>query len=213
MVRRALESVLYCDHNKIKYNGHDKRRFNKGTPALILPGSTEEAIIADRVEMNLGFRNTTVMVNSHRVEEGRPPVGRNAVMNAFDRMAPQVSLITTIPQGNVNHDGWRVARKNQTKQMLVMLGEISSDESKTEYPDGIPKEFDPDQLPRLTRNQVIFYDETHLEQEGGEHNNKGLSNTLSEGLRRTLLPPLPLQSSTDLCGESNKDVVQVCGAI
>ena len=75
------------------------RRFNKGQPALIVPGSTEEAIIADWMEMNLGFRNTMVMVNTHRVEEGRQPVSRNAVMNAFDRMAPQGNIITKIPQG------------------------------------------------------------------------------------------------------------------
>ena len=98
-------------------------------------------------------------------------------------MATQVSVIANISQGNVNYDEWRRARKNQTKQLLVMLGGISVDELKYEYPDGIPNEFGPDQQPRLTRNQVIFYDETHLEQEGGgEHNNNWLPNTLSEGL-------------------------------
>ena len=125
------------------------------------------------MEMNLGFRNTTVIVNTYRVEEGRQPVGRNAIMNAFGRMTPQVSVIAKIPQSNVNHDGWQRARKNQTKQLLVMLGGISVDELKYEYPDGIPNEFGPDQQPRLTRNQVIFYDEAHLQQEVGSATTTG----------------------------------------
>ena len=56
--------------NNVKYNRCDMRRFNKGQPALVVPGSTEEAIIANWMEMNLGFRNTTAMVNVHRAEEG-----------------------------------------------------------------------------------------------------------------------------------------------
>ena len=94
-------------------------------------------------------------------------------MNAFDRMAPQVSVISKIPQGNINHDAWRVALWNQMKQMLVMLGEISTEQLKSEYPDGIPIEFDPEHLPALSRNQVIFYDETHLEYEGGSTTTTG----------------------------------------
>ena len=100
-------------------------------------------------------------------------MGKNAMTTAFDRMAPPVNIIAKIPQGNVNHNAWRRARKNQTKQLLVMLGDLTEEELKYEYPDGIPMEYDPKQLPRLLRNQVIFYDETHLEQEGGggEDNN------------------------------------------
>ena len=71
-----------------RFNGRDMRYKNKGSPTLILPGSSEGGIIADWMEDNTGFRNTTVMVNQHRRGEGRRPVWRNTVMNAFDRMDP-----------------------------------------------------------------------------------------------------------------------------
>ena len=45
------------------------------------------------MEHNLGFRNTLIMVNSHRVQEGKIPVGRNALMHVFDRMAPLANII------------------------------------------------------------------------------------------------------------------------
>ena len=64
-----------------------------GRPNMIEAGSPEEFIIADWMEANLGFRNTTIMVNQHRIDEGRVPVGRNTVMNAFNRMDPLVTPI------------------------------------------------------------------------------------------------------------------------
>ena len=87
-----------------KYRGLDRRRNNKGQPKMILEGSSDEGIIADWMEANLGFRMTTIMVNQHRVEEGRFPVGRNAVMNAFDRMNPILSKIQKRCQGDTNNE-------------------------------------------------------------------------------------------------------------
>ena len=82
---------------------------------FISSGSGEESIIADWIEMNMGFRNTLVMVDTHWIEEGRQTAGRNSVINAFYRMAPRIDIVSKIPQGNMNHDAWRLARKNQTK--------------------------------------------------------------------------------------------------
>ena len=167
MIRRILLGVQWCEKQGFKYNGKDRRQYNPGRVALILPGSKEEHIIADWMEANLGFRNTLLMVNSHRVEEGLMPVGRNAIMTAFDRMNPRVDKIQKVPQGNSSHEGWAEARRNQTKQFLVMLGEIGLEQLEREHPEGIPPGFDPRLLPKLSRNQVVFFDETHIEQEGG----------------------------------------------
>ena len=52
------------------------------------------------------------MVYTRRVEEGRQPVGRNAIMNAFDRMNPRVDKIQKVSQSSTSHNGWREARKN-----------------------------------------------------------------------------------------------------
>ena len=48
-----------------------------------------------------------------------------------------------------------------------MLGETTKDEFLRQHTEGIPPEFDTDVLPNLTKNQVVFLNETHYEQEGG----------------------------------------------
>ena len=48
-----------------------------------------------------------------------------------------------------------------------MLGEISIEGLEEQHPEGIPPGFDPRLLPKLSRNQNAFSDETHIEQEVG----------------------------------------------
>ena len=55
--------------------------------------SPDEAVIADWMEDNMGFRQITIFLNQHRVEEGRVPVGRSAVMSCFDRMRPKIERV------------------------------------------------------------------------------------------------------------------------
>ena len=77
-------------------------------------------------------------------------------MNAFDGMQSKVEFIQKLPQGNTNHEAWRDARRNQTKQFLVMLDELPESEVLEEHPEGIPLCFRKDQLPKVSRNQVVF---------------------------------------------------------
>ena len=95
------------------------RRTNPGRPAVIEPGSVDEGLLADWMEDNHGFRQTTIFLNQHRTEEGRMPVRRNAVMNAVDRMNPRINLVQKQFQGG-SSDAWVEARKKQTKLLLVM---------------------------------------------------------------------------------------------
>ena len=48
-----------------------------------------------------------------------------------------------------------------------MQQKIKKVELETEYPDGIPTEYDPDLLLNLSHHQVVFFDEMHVEHEGG----------------------------------------------
>ena len=118
---------------------------------MILPGSIDEMMIADWMEDNMGFRKTTEFLNQHWTVEGSFPVGRSAVMNAFDRMIPKVTRVTKEVQGGVS-TVWAEARKGQTKQLSVMRGIITKEQLQQEYPQGIPKHFDPDHLPNLSRH-------------------------------------------------------------
>ena len=111
---------------------------------------------------------TTLMVNQHRLECDLEPVGRNCVMNAFYRMQPLVTKIKKMPQGNINNKTWVSARKNQCRQIMIMLGLISKKDLHIEYGKGkIPAWFDPVKLPTLNQHQIIWWDETHIRQEAG----------------------------------------------
>ena len=163
-VRRILESVHECRFRNTDYDGRSKRKYNKGRTILILPGSVEEGLIADWMEAGLGFRHTTTMVNQHRREEGLRIVGRSCVMSTFDRMNPILTNIAKCCQGNSNNEGWRTARYNQTKQMMVMTGHITKEELEKEYGiDKIPLHYHPDHLPKITPKQLVWFDETHIQ--------------------------------------------------
>ena len=149
-----------------KYDGLDKRRTNRGRPSVIEEGSNDECLIADWMEDNMGFRRTTQFLNEHRTEEGRMPVDRSAVMAAFDRMEPKLDRVQKEVQGGAS-EAWANARRNQMKQLLIMRGVITKDELQQEYKDTLPDHFNPDLLPKLSRHQVVFFDEMHMNQEGG----------------------------------------------
>ena len=114
----------------------------------------------------MGFRRTTQFLNEHRTEEGRMPVDRSAVMAAFDRMEPKLDRVQKEVQGGAS-EAWANARRNQMKQLLIMRGVITKDELQQEYKDTLPDHFNPDLLPKLSRHQVVFFDEMHMNQEGG----------------------------------------------
>ena len=88
-------------------------------------------------------------------------------------MKPLVTKIKQIPQGNKNHVAWALARKNQTKQFLIMNGQITKNELTAEYPEGIPIHFDPSKLPTIECAQIVWYNEVHMEQHGGPLSSTG----------------------------------------
>ena len=85
-VKHVLEAIVHCLKNKVSYNGLTKRNESSGRLQIIQTGSIEEGIIAEWMEAGLGFRFTTLMVKQHRIDESNYLIGRNAVMNHFDRM-------------------------------------------------------------------------------------------------------------------------------
>ena len=78
---------------------------NTGRPVVIEQGSKDEGLLADWLEDNLGFRRATEFLNEHRVDEGRLPVGRSAMMNAFNRMSPKIDRIQKTVQGGYRKVG------------------------------------------------------------------------------------------------------------
>ena len=81
-----MMSVLkeVCKYKKIGriYDGRiywDK----EGAPCLTKTGSSDKLITYNWMEQGFGFRNTTLMVNENRIDEGRGHVEMSAVRVAF----------------------------------------------------------------------------------------------------------------------------------
>ena len=98
-VRRILMQYCATKNKNQLFDGYDLRKWNTGRPVVIEQGSKDEALLADWLEDNLGFRRATEFLNEHRVDEGRLPIGRSAVMNAFNRMSPRIDRIQKTVQG------------------------------------------------------------------------------------------------------------------
>jgi hypothetical protein len=174
-IRNILKAATSCVENNMPYLGLTNRNNNQGRPPVIFPGSIEEGIIADWMEDGLGFTFTTRMVNQHRKEEGLFPIGRSAVMNHFDKMKPIITKIQKSCQGNSDNERWMTARYKQCKQYLIMFQKISLPELISEFsPEPIPEYYDPRVLPKVCIDQVVWYDETHLQQEGGRVSRGGV---------------------------------------
>ena len=150
-----MAEVWECIQSGRRYAAETKRK-NCGRVASIGEGDEDEAIIADWMEQGLGFRHTLAMVNQHRIERGKTHIGISSLIFAFRRMNPLISKIRKRTQASVNQTGWAEARLNQTKQYLIMLGDITKEdllsETKT-YP--LAPCFDPDLLPKITREQLV----------------------------------------------------------
>ena len=100
LIKRVLVNVNECTKTKTTYTGDPFFHKNKGKEAVILEDSAEETIIADWIEENMGYRNDTMIVSAHRIDEGLGVVGRSAVMNAANRIAPFVTKVQNRNQGN-----------------------------------------------------------------------------------------------------------------
>ena len=89
IIKRILVNLHECIKTKNTHTDDPFFHKEKGKEAVILEGSIEECTITDLLEDNMGYRNTTIMVNAHRIDKELGIVGRNAGMNAAKRMAAQ----------------------------------------------------------------------------------------------------------------------------
>ena len=168
-VERILEQCSLCATKNITYRGLTKANLReKGRCPSIQQGSVEEGIIADWMEAGLGFRFTTAMVNQNLMESGKTPVSLSAIYEHFDRMNPTLTKISKCCQSNNNNKAWVNARFRQCKQFSIMFGKIKKSDLKSEYNTlPIPPHYDPELLPQVSPDQVVWFDETHIQQEGG----------------------------------------------
>ena len=97
-------------------------------------------------------------------------------MSAFYRLKPKIDILEKIQSGG-NKPDWIEARFNLTKQMEIMLGNLTLQEIMTDnegnLTDGPPPPwYDPNNLPIISRNMIAWWDECHIEQQGGKVGNR-----------------------------------------
>ena len=78
---------------------------SKSNRGLLMKYSSQ---IGWRIILDLDRR--PIFLNQHRTDEGRLPVGRSAVMAAFDRTKPKIGRLAKVVQGGAS-DEWAEARK------------------------------------------------------------------------------------------------------
>ena len=73
----------------------------------------------------------------------------------------------------------------------MMVDKLLGSELLKEHPEGIPLAFDKDRLPKVSRNQVVLYDETHMDQERGTTTHTGYQIRFPHdaSVKHALLPP------------------------
>ena len=134
-----LKDINKCKELDIHYDGETYQNGDEKTGyrfTKIIDGSMEQTIIADWMEVNMGFCWTTDMVNQYRRDMGKTEIGRSAVMGKIEKNQ----------QGNKNHASWSLIRKNQTKQFMRMSGIITEHELTLEFLLGISEYFNPAHL-------------------------------------------------------------------
>ena len=88
-------------------------------------------------------------------------------MSAFYRLKPKIDILEKIQSGG-NKPDWIEARFNLTKQMEIMLGNLTLQEILTDNEGNLtygppPPWYDPNNLPNIFRNMIAWWDECHIE--------------------------------------------------
>jgi hypothetical protein len=138
----------------------------------------EEQIIADNMEQGLGLKQTTFLVNVYRREIGLIDVGYSAVHSGYLRLEPVVTSILDAKQGSYDpYSAWAKARLMFVLQLLVRFGIMTGLAAwacslqvmlPTRF---IPAYFVLATIGSLELTQIVFWDETHKQQQMGGNGN------------------------------------------
>jgi hypothetical protein len=164
LVTNVLLDVEYALTMGEPYDGNVDRS-GVGRPALVPKDSYELQIIADAIEGGQRMSGATILVNEHRKEDGKEPLGCSAVYNASLSLRPKVVTIKSMSQGEGRDEGsnYRKARYNYIRHLLVRFGiDLVHPE---DAPDPLLDWLNSDKLTEgkhlLVISQIAWWDETH----------------------------------------------------
>ena len=178
MIHHTLIDVMICIRIRLEFNGKLNLHKNCGCTIILKTGDTEEHLITNWMETGAGFCLTTEIVNEHCRSEEKCEVSRYCVMSSFYRMNPRIKTTRKVVSGG-NNDKWINTRGKYTKQFMIILGKLTEEQIMTNA-EGlrsfgpIPPWFDPTLLPKITHTQIVWWDECHIEKQGGKLGNRNL---------------------------------------
>ena len=168
--RRTVEAVFIAFLAAVAagrvYDGHITRNDRPDKQYAPL-GSVESEMIATCMEDGFGIKNTTMMVNAHRVENGDVHVGESAVYNGYTRMQPIVTKIQKHAQAG--GPAWENANWCYAYQKAVRFGlDVPTDKQYEPWGDDEPtpawasRERMEENKCTVVQGQILAADEVHV---------------------------------------------------
>ena len=158
-IKYIFEEVLLCKSLGLKYDGRSKRT-NSGRKSIIKLESVNSQIIASSISDGCSVQTTADIVNHHRIAAQLPLLTLSAVWYHVKKMNPILVPIAATQQGSLDpHSAWARARLNIVAQLTIRFGnQLPIVYPQPKHP---PPQFDPDKLPPLPVNSVVWWDEVH----------------------------------------------------
>ena len=156
-----------------------------GKPAIKL-GSAEAQIIADCMEAGWGLRQTTHLVNKHRVASEIEHVGISSVYTCYLTLMPVKSSVKKAKQGSSDATvPWALARMGWVFQLIVRLGLCLALRFGCAEKPCIPLCFTLLLIGGpLETTQIAFWDETHKKAVIGGAGHDGVSTRMQVQFKR-----------------------------
>jgi hypothetical protein len=165
-VCNAMRVIKAYEANGVKYNGEAEPR-KEWEHYLIPTQSYQSQLIADLLEGEFGFSETTYFVNLYREEHGLTHVGRSTVYLTAKRLKPTVTKIKKRQQGSLDLESdWCKASHRWSAQILIMFRiPIVLPASWTVH--GVPRHLSSLVVPQIDIECTQYWDESHKKQRIG----------------------------------------------
>ena len=83
MILKVLNDVTDCLERGLEYDRERQQYDEVRETRKLNVGSLDEQLMVDWIEDGVGFRLTTMLLNSHHQQRGLPEVGQKSVYNAI----------------------------------------------------------------------------------------------------------------------------------
>jgi len=146
--------IIECARTGKIFNANDLEMRKGHKDVIISIDSVEAQIVADCLESGLSVNKTRQIINEHMIENAKEGFSRSAVDALVLRMKPKIEKITKRKQGSRDPQApWSQARFLWSKQLLIRLGELPSEEN--------DPRFNQTSVGKLSLDQIVWWDETH----------------------------------------------------